>query len=441
MNTIPTTTPTTTTILTTTNPNLFRFANENEIALNDHAGIFIIEIMEQDLTRTNPNYSSQFKPQTSRTQVVKLDMLIMKFVVEFRSLKLQQTLPVKRRAKNTKKTYNACLNLLLAIVSEDSILQHLLPVDDNLKFMRKRIPIQRTRVDFVNSVFGETVGQGEFLLHTKGPMSIGGGRTEFDSAEACLSAMRACIEHSVNWSDVLVYIYLPKPSYGICKFTLRNEYLHAGIRIKFPGTEYWEPSDSSRLRHILCSGNPPNKISCDIDDPVFKRLYPHYVEFIRLVRAQIILIIQNSHSNPDCDFTVIPCCKTTPECRGKTLVRKSTSTRSKLITCGECNLDLCLGGCGRIYHGETPCDISFDEASEAIVRSSTKRCPNDRCAVLIHKSEGCNHITCSRCRTEFCYICGDELPKDRHGIYSTEMHFNPGRFGVGREGGCAQFDH
>ena len=27
--------------------------------------------------------------------------------------------------------------------------------------------------------------------------------------------------------------------------------------------------------------------------------------------------------------------------------------------------------------------------------------------VWIEKTSGCNHMTCSRCNTEFCYVCGD----------------------------------
>jgi len=428
---------------TNTNPNLFRVANENELALHEQAVILIREIYNQDINRTNSIYSCQFKPQTTRTQVIRVDNLIYRFIEELRLLENQQALPTKKRAKNTKKTYNSCLNLLLAVVSEDSIFQYLLPVDDNLKFMRKRVPVQRTRIDFVNSVFGETFGHGEFILHTKGPSNIGGGRTEFDSAEACLSAMRACIELSVSWSDLIIYSqHLPSYPFGICKlFVSGDELFCSGIKIKFPGTEYWEPSDSSRLRHILCSGKPPKKSTIPFDDPILNRMHPHYIEFLQLVRTQIIQIIQNSHSNPDCEYTIIPCCKTNPECNGKTLCRKYTGFMSKLATCGECNLDLCIGGCGRIYHGDTPCNISLDEASEAVILGTTKRCPNDRCNIPIYKSEGCNHMTCSHCRTEFCYICGDELPRDDNGRYSTVMHFNQGQFGIGREGGCNQFDH
>jgi hypothetical protein len=45
-------------------------------------------------------------------------------------------------------------------------------------------------------------------------------------------------------------------------------------------------------------------------------------------------------------------------------------------------------------------------------------------------------MTC-RCRCEFCWICGVEMPRDNHGKYSTAMHFGVQGEGVG--GGCHQF--
>jgi hypothetical protein len=35
--------------------------------------------------------------------------------------------------------------------------------------------------------------------------------------------------------------------------------------------------------------------------------------------------------------------------------------------------------------------------------ANTKRCP--RCSTAIEKDEGCNHMTCRKCRHDFCWIC------------------------------------
>ncbi|SCV73297.1 BQ2448_7223 [Microbotryum intermedium] len=47
--------------------------------------------------------------------------------------------------------------------------------------------------------------------------------------------------------------------------------------------------------------------------------------------------------------------------------------------------------------------FAVDEAmSDALIR----KCPNIKCAKTYIKEEGCNHIICTACRTESCFVCG-----------------------------------
>ena len=45
-----------------------------------------------------------------------------------------------------------------------------------------------------------------------------------------------------------------------------------------------------------------------------------------------------------------------------------------------------------------------------------KKCPN--CSIITEKIEGCNHITCSKCSYQWCWLC--------NGKYNPE-HFNEGK--------------
>jgi hypothetical protein len=38
-----------------------------------------------------------------------------------------------------------------------------------------------------------------------------------------------------------------------------------------------------------------------------------------------------------------------------------------------------------------------------LIRATSKPCPN--CSFDIHKSGGCEHMTCSKCSHEFCFLC------------------------------------
>jgi hypothetical protein len=44
-----------------------------------------------------------------------------------------------------------------------------------------------------------------------------------------------------------------------------------------------------------------------------------------------------------------------------------------------------------------------NEQSEAFILNTTTPCPN--CNVFIEKDGGCDHMTCSQCSYQFCYIC------------------------------------
>ena len=99
-------------------------------------------------------------------------------------------------------------------------------------------------------------------------------------------------------------------------------------------------------------------------------------------------------------------------------------------------MEYCAHGCGRIDH-DGPCERSTDEASERLIAETSLHCPS--CQTPVVKEEGCNHMTC-RCQHEFCYVCGESIPRDSHGRQATELHFAPNSYShVGVQGGCQQF--
>ena len=444
--------------------NPFRIASEEEMNMNEEALALLNEIFQahnnaelnnQLATLLNKN----FKKADSSEKLKRFMDLLTNMIDRSNCLKMQLKLKQKKRSPSFKNSYNITLNKFLGIVATDSILLHLLPLNEQLQFLSSKVPIVRKRVDFVNAAFADNeIGSDGFLLHTEGPPQKGGGRTVFETPKDLLDALSACLESSVTWDDVIdksmlllsqTWISTTDKQLGEIEFEISNpnRTLYMVLKIRFPGTDYWVQSDSPRLRHILCDGNPPRKTKGTVlseSNKDFALLYPYYAEFLKLVKTTIFQIIKNSHVNPNCPYTIISCCRTSRVCNGNTLSLKyghsARHSNTKSLICGDCNMDLCLGGCGRIFHGETPCDVSFDEASAALINSTTKSCPNNSCGVHISKTEGCNHMTCRNCRTEFCWSCGEELPRDSHGHYSTAMHFSDERFGVGRVGGCSQFN-
>lgn len=80
------------------------------------------------------------------------------------------------------------------------------------------------------------------------------------------------------------------------------------------------------------------------------------------------------------------------------------------IVCGRCNERYC-SHCGFNHAENMTCaqaererdpDLA-EQANQEWIRENTKPCPN--CNDPIEKNGGCNHMTCQKCRHEFCWTC------------------------------------
>jgi len=79
--------------------------------------------------------------------------------------------------------------------------------------------------------------------------------------------------------------------------------------------------------------------------------------------------------------------------------------------CDECRKEVCLE-CKTGWHYNLTCgqfkqqiELQNDKAFLNLAsQKGLKQCP--QCRYWIEKNEGCNHITCYICKTQFCYGCG-----------------------------------
>jgi IBR domain, a half RING-finger domain len=87
-------------------------------------------------------------------------------------------------------------------------------------------------------------------------------------------------------------------------------------------------------------------------------------------------------------------------------------------------------------------DVDVDEqagehlANALWVAANTKKCP--RCSAAIEKDEGCNHMSCRKCRHEFCWICMQDwtLHSNTTGGYFQCNRFDASAAKSEREGGA-----
>ena len=96
-----------------------------------------------------------------------------------------------------------------------------------------------------------------------------------------------------------------------------------------------------------------------------------------------------------------------PNC---TTVFQVVKRSAKQVTCSHCAASCCFM-CGEPYHCPTNCEtlhmwlkkLQDDSETANYILTNTKECP--KCHVVIEKNGGCNHMHCSQCNYDFCWMC------------------------------------
>ena len=72
--------------------------------------------------------------------------------------------------------------------------------------------------------------------------------------------------------------------------------------------------------------------------------------------------------------------------------------------------------CRKESHEGMRCGVieASHRIAEAMTARMIRKCPNGNCAQPYLKLEGCNHITCSKCRIQSCYLCGETIDGTSH---------------------------
>lgn len=102
----------------------------------------------------------------------------------------------------------------------------------------------------------------------------------------------------------------------------------------------------------------------------------------------------------------------TPDCDSQ-IQRSKCKCRGERSMCSECAQVYCFR-CSQLWHGDNFCAeaddlnafVDFDKFQEKNSQRF-KRCP--KCRTPIELTQGCNHMTCTRCTTHFCWLCSADI--------------------------------
>ncbi|CAE6996954.1 hypothetical protein P3342_000490 [Pyrenophora teres f. teres] len=165
---------------------------------------------------------------------------------------------------------------------------------------------------------------------------------------------------------------------------------------QYLGTKIQDEGEAARIR---CPGEGCTRIvdSKSLDLLVTEELHDRYHTL--LTRTYV-------DDKENLKWCPAPDCKYAVECGVKS---KELARIVPTVHC-ECGHDFCFG-CTLNNHQPAPCSLvkkwvkKCEDDSETAnwISANTKECPN--CNSTIEKNGGCNHMTCRKCRNEFCWMC------------------------------------
>jgi IBR domain, a half RING-finger domain len=80
-------------------------------------------------------------------------------------------------------------------------------------------------------------------------------------------------------------------------------------------------------------------------------------------------------------------------------------TVNNKLDCNKCFYEFCFL-CAEPWHFEKPCSKVGDKSFLKWASSNNiKKCPN--CYMIIQKTGGCPHMSCSKCNYSWCWLCGN----------------------------------
>jgi hypothetical protein len=184
----------------------------------------------------------------------------------------------------------------------------------------------------------------------------------------------------------------------------------AETMLTFPcGHEFCSECVKGYLYHEIKEGRVLNIRCCQaecegiFEDSVLecildKSLYEKYLKF---KRNKVVESDPNSRWCPN------------PNC-AQVIIREDFFT--DYLKCKICSTEVCFQ-CKDRWHPGLLCEEAVDRAYEEYAKGKDiQRCP--KCKVRVEKESGCNHMTCSMCDYQWCWLCRRKYKKSHYDVFN-----------------------
>lgn len=166
---------------------------------------------------------------------------------------------------------------------------------------------------------------------------------------------------------------------GHCQHAFCKDCLESYIEFKV---------SEAQVLNMTC---PSHACTTSLSDSLIRRISPAqvYVKYLQFKRNAELEVQPNVRFCPR------------PNCQGHAVVGLNSEVAA---VCNICNFEFCPD-CQEAWHPDSECPQLDEVAMVRYVKSHhVKECPN--CKRRVEKVEGCDHMTCFKCKHEFCWLCG-----------------------------------
>lgn len=377
---------------------------------------------------------------------------ILKIIKRYEKIERKENGNIKKcnKYKFIKKIYNSKINKLHFMIRENSMLQ-------NIHFLNNALQLV-PKVDQKNKDKTDILTLEKFNPNNIGPSNIilklSQGRIFCEDANYLLNCLINYIEKTDTNCLIVSNVNNKKNNlWGCVTAKIDNIDHYFKLTICFPQSSTMKSnsmiqyssinSDSTKILHHLCNGYiDPNCYEYSNMSSIQIITYEKYFTYQCAVRKRIYQLIRNLHNDNTFNYQIIDCLRTYPKpCNLINIIKKNINGYlkkcSKNFQCS-CGMEMCIGGCCRIYHGENDCALTFDEASEQTLKIIAENCSCPKCLAPVEKNSGCNHMTCI-CKTEFCFVCKKEFKKDQYNRYMINEHYSDNGVGIMYGATCLQY--